>query len=111
MKFTSDQFKLWLLVRNQLTTIDDTELQELEQGALERVTMRRLGQIVRTICSDEQVRIAEQMYTAGVPEDQVMGWIKSQLPVSFDDLHEEVMLRLAQALITHRRVSSAGWPR
>jgi hypothetical protein len=72
---------------------------ELQAGflhAFERMTMRRLGCIVSTMLNDAQVEQVRRMRESGVSDSDVLAWIKSQMTVSYDDLHEAVLLAVVR---------------
>ena len=73
--------------------------EELQEGflyAFERIARRRLGLIVFEMFSDEQVVHVKHLRQSGVPDGEVLAWIKSQMAVSYDDLHEAVMLAVVR---------------
>ncbi len=76
------------------------ELQEGFLHAFERITQRRLGCIVSGMLNDEQVGRVRQMRQTGLPDGDVLAWIKSQMTVSYDDLHEAVMLAVVREVET-----------
>jgi hypothetical protein len=76
------------------------ELQEGFLHAFERMTLRRLGCIVFEMFSDEQVEHVKLMRQSGLPDSDVLAWIKGQMSVSYDDLHEAVMLAVVQEVET-----------
>ena len=73
--------------------------EELQEGFLytfERIANRRLGWIVFEMLSDEQVEQVKRMRQSGLPDSEVLTWIKSQMAVSYDELHEAIMLAVVR---------------
>jgi hypothetical protein len=73
--------------------------EELQEGflyAVERIARRRLGWIVFEMFSDEQVAHVKLLRQSGVPDGEVLAWIKSQMAVSYDDLYRAVVLAVVQ---------------
>ncbi len=46
--------------------------------------------------SDEQVEQVKRMRQSGLPDSDVLAWIKSQMAVSYDELHEAIMLAVVR---------------
>ena len=73
--------------------------EELQEGflyAFERIANRRLGWIVFEMFSVEQVAHVKHLRQSGVSDDEVLAWMKSQMTVSYDDLHEAVLLAVVR---------------
>jgi hypothetical protein len=84
------------LRKRQLASIGmEQASEELQEGflyAFERMVQRRLGCIVFERFSDEQVRQVRHLRQSGLPDGEVLAWIKSQMTVSYDELHQAVLL-------------------
>ena len=80
---------------------------ELQAGflhAYERMTNRRMGWIVYDMFSAEQVEEVRRMRQSGVSNTDVLAWMKRQMPVSYDELYESVMLLIVQEVeLVHAR--------
>jgi hypothetical protein len=72
------------------------ELQEGFLHAFERITLRRLGCMVAGMLNDEQKERVRQMRQTGLPDSDVLTWIKSQMRLSYDDLHEAILLAVVR---------------
>jgi hypothetical protein len=73
--------------------------EELQEGflyAFERIANRRLGWIVFEMLSDEQVKQVKCMRQSDLPDSDVLAWIKSQMAVSYDELHEAIRLAVVR---------------
>lgn len=81
------------------------ELQEGFVYAYERIARRRMGWIVRPMLSDEQADMVSQFRDAGLPNDDILAWIKSQLTVDYDELYASVL----QAVIEEVHRTPTGW--
>jgi hypothetical protein len=63
-----------------------------------------LGCIVSGMLNDEQAGRVRHMRQTGLPDGDVLAWIKSQMAVSYDDLHEAVMLAVVREVeMAHTR--------
>ena len=90
----------------QLASIGLTQAsEELQEGflyAYERIANRRMGWIVYDMFSNEQVEQVRRMRQSGVPDSDVLAWIKSQMRVSYDDLYETCLLTVVWEVETAR---------
>ncbi len=100
---SSDELRARLLASIGMTCATE-ELQEAFLHAFERITQRRLGCIVSGMLNDEQAGRVRHMRQTGLPDGDVLAWIKSQMAVSYDDLHEAVMLAVVREVeMAHTR--------
>lgn len=100
---SSDALRTRLLSSIGMTNASE-ELQEGFLSAFERMTQRRLGCIVSGMLNDEQVARVRQMRQTGMPDGDVLAWMKSQMTVSYDDLQEAVMLAVVREVeMAHAR--------
>jgi hypothetical protein len=67
------------------------ELQEGFVYAYERIARRRMGHIVRQMLSDEQADRVRRMRESGMPDNEVLAWVKSQMTVDIDTLYWSVV--------------------
>ncbi len=90
----------WRLLASIGMTQASAELQDGFVYAFERITLRRLGCIVSGLLNDEQVGHVRLMRQSGIPDGEVLQWIKGQMRRSYDDLYEAVMLAVVQEVET-----------
>lgn len=86
----------WRLLASIGMTQASAELQEGFMYAFERIARRRLGWIVFEMFSDEQVQQVKLMRQSGLPDGDALAWIKSQMSVRYNDLHEAIMLAVVR---------------
>ncbi len=80
------------------------ELQEGFLYAFEQIVNRRKGWIVFEMFSDEQVEQVKHLRQSGLSDSDVLAWIKNQMAVSYDDLHETVLLAVVREVeMAHAR--------
>jgi len=80
------------------------ELQEGFLHAYEWIANRRMGWIVFEMFNNEQVEQVRCMRQSGMLDGDVLEWIKSQMTVSYDELHEAVLLAVVREVeMAHAR--------
>jgi len=91
----SDELRARLLASIGMSRATE-ELQEGFLYAFERIARQRLGWIVFEMFSDEQVQQVKLMRQSGWSDGDMQAWIKSQMAVSYDDLHEAILLAVVR---------------